>query len=73
MERGDPPCNPHHNPVPRPCAQDLLSADGRWGVMQQGRWDAFLDWLSGEGLLTTKVQSRTPQVRGGVQPGLLYC
>jgi hypothetical protein len=28
--------------------QHLLTSDGRWGVMDQGRWDAFLDWLSGE-------------------------
>lgn len=27
--------------------QDLLAADGRWGVMEAARWDAFLDWLSG--------------------------
>jgi hypothetical protein len=27
--------------------QHLLAEDGRWGVMQQQRWDAFLDWLSG--------------------------
>ena len=30
-----------------PPAQDLLAADGRWGVMQEQRWAAFLDWLSG--------------------------
>jgi hypothetical protein len=28
--------------------QNLLAEDGRWGVMQAQRWDAFLDWLSGE-------------------------
>jgi hypothetical protein len=28
--------------------QSLLAEDGRWGVMQAQRWDAFLDWLSGE-------------------------
>ncbi|KAL4444363.1 hypothetical protein ABPG75_012100 [Micractinium tetrahymenae] len=39
-------------------AKDLLAADGRWGVMEAARWDAFLDWLSDKGLLTTKVQSR---------------
>ncbi|EFN57875.1 hypothetical protein CHLNCDRAFT_57002 [Chlorella variabilis] len=38
--------------------QHLLAEDGRWGVMKQSRWDAFLDWLSESGLLTTKVQSR---------------
>jgi hypothetical protein len=26
--------------------------------MEAARWDAFLDWLSAQGLLTTKVQSR---------------
>lgn len=25
------------------------------------RWDAFLDWLSESGLLTTKMQSRNPE------------
>lgn len=29
--------------------QHLLAEDGRWGVMKQSRWDAFLDWLSGVG------------------------
>jgi hypothetical protein len=28
--------------------------------METGRWDAFLDWLSEAGLLTSKVQSRGP-------------
>ena len=36
----------------------LLNTDGRWGVMEQSRWDAFLDWLSENQLLTTHVQSR---------------
>ena len=26
--------------------------------MRAARWDAFLDWLSARGLLTSKVQSR---------------
>ncbi|KAI7841695.1 hypothetical protein COHA_004562 [Chlorella ohadii] len=42
-------------------APHLLAADGRWGVMEEQRWSAFLDWLSDNGLLTTKVQSRTEQ------------
>lgn len=29
-------------------AKHLLAADGRWGVQDAGRWNAFLDWLSGE-------------------------
>lgn len=36
-----------------------LDPAGRWGAMDAGRWGAFLDWLSAQGLLTTKVQSRT--------------
>jgi len=39
-------------------ASHFLSKDGRWGVMDEKVWDAFLDWLSDTGLLTTKVQSR---------------
>lgn len=30
--------------------------------MEAERWDAFLDWLSENGLLTTAVQSREKQV-----------
>lgn len=41
--------------------QDMLTADGRWGVMDPSRWESFLDWLSSSGLLTTKVQSRAPK------------
>jgi ABC-type nitrate/sulfonate/bicarbonate transport system substrate-binding protein len=39
-------------------APAMLDAAGRWGAMRAERWDAFLDWLSEAGLLTTKVQSR---------------
>jgi ABC-type nitrate/sulfonate/bicarbonate transport system substrate-binding protein len=39
-------------------APAMLDAAGRWGSMRAERWDAFLDWLSKAGLLTTKVQSR---------------
>lgn len=35
-----------------------LNGDGKWGHMEADRWDKFLDWLSEQGLLTTKVQSR---------------
>lgn len=28
--------------------------------MESQRWDAFLDWLSDNGLLTSAVPSRTP-------------
>lgn len=41
-------------------AKEYLTAGGRWGVMETGRWDAFLDWLAENNLLTSKVQSRTP-------------
>lgn len=40
-------------------ASATLRPDGRWGIMEEERWSAFLDWLSLEGLLTEKVQSRT--------------
>lgn len=38
--------------------------EGKWGCMDQRRWDAFLDWLSDQGLLTTKMQSRVAPVGG---------
>lgn len=38
-----------------------LNHEGKWGWMEAKCWDAFLDWLSDSGLLTTKVQSRNPQ------------
>ena len=41
-------------------AKCSLTPAGTWGAMEAGRWDAFLDWLSAQGLLTTKVQSRGP-------------
>jgi hypothetical protein len=39
-------------------ASHFLDASGRWGTMAASQWDAFLDWLSSSGLLTSKVQSR---------------
>ncbi len=45
-----------------PLLQNLLDASGRWGVMDAKRWDAFLDWLSDSGLLTTNIQSRQERV-----------
>jgi hypothetical protein len=64
------PPAPAPRPAPRPApprplpqaalAGELLDASGRWGAMEAGRWDAFLDWLSASGLLTSKVQSRGP-------------
>lgn len=38
----------------------LLDDQGRWGVMEAKVWDDFLDWLSNNGLLTSKLQSRKP-------------
>ncbi|KAK9809928.1 hypothetical protein WJX72_001872 [[Myrmecia] bisecta] len=38
-----------------------LDANKEWGRMEKGRWDTFLDWLSQQGLLTTAVQSRSPE------------
>mmetsp|Transcript_19011 Transcript_19011/g.57443 ORF Transcript_19011/g.57443 Transcript_19011/m.57443 type:complete len:344 (+) Transcript_19011:176-1207(+) len=37
----------------------LLLDGGKWGRMDEGRWDEFLDWLSEYGLLTTSMQSRS--------------
>jgi ABC-type nitrate/sulfonate/bicarbonate transport system substrate-binding protein len=34
------------------------NAAGKWGHMEADRWSAFLDWLSSNGLLTSKVQTR---------------
>nr|AHF22067.1 Thi5-like protein [Pyramimonas parkeae] len=45
--------------------QDISSAyldeNGKWGRMKADRWDAYLDWLSDSGLLTTFQQSRSPK------------
>ena len=40
-------------------AAQLLLEGGRWGCMDGGRWDGFLDWLADNGLLTSKMQSRS--------------
>jgi ABC-type nitrate/sulfonate/bicarbonate transport system substrate-binding protein len=42
-------------------APHLLLDSHKWGDMSGERWDAFLDWLSEKGLLTTLVQSRVPE------------
>jgi ABC-type nitrate/sulfonate/bicarbonate transport system substrate-binding protein len=34
------------------------NAAEKWGHMETDRWNAFLDWLSSNNLLTTKVQTR---------------
>ena len=41
-------------------ATAILDDRGRWGTMERGRWDSYLDWLAEEGLLTTFVNSRMP-------------
>uniref|UniRef100_A0A7S0QQF2 Thiamine pyrimidine synthase n=1 Tax=Pyramimonas obovata TaxID=1411642 RepID=A0A7S0QQF2_9CHLO len=45
----------------RELGEAYLDAEGKWGRMEALRWDAYLDWLSEEGLLTTFTQSRAPQ------------
>lgn len=39
-------------------AKHFLTKDGKWGMQDKTRWEAFLDWLSERKLLTSKVQSR---------------
>lgn len=36
----------------------FLTEEGRALVMNEDKWNGFLDWLSENGLLTTKIQSR---------------
>ena len=38
--------------------QQYLDGSGRWGVMEEGRWRAFLEWLDESGLLKDKVRRR---------------
>ncbi|KAI8926526.1 NMT1/THI5 like-domain-containing protein [Entophlyctis helioformis] len=60
-----------HSPLPTPLDAGMVAESARflapmyvhegrgvWGVMEEGVWSAFVDWLSDKGLLTTKVQSR---------------
>ena len=44
----------------RKLSPSYLNSDGRWGRQTKGRWDAYLDWLDEEGLLTTHANSRKP-------------
>ena len=37
----------------REIADAYLTADGEWGVMDHSRWDAFVDWLAANEILTT--------------------
>jgi ABC-type nitrate/sulfonate/bicarbonate transport system substrate-binding protein len=43
----------------------LLDKQGRWGCMAETCWDAFLDWLSAQGLLTTRAPSRAARPGDG--------
>ena len=38
--------------------QHYLDGTGRWGVMEEGRWKAFLEWLEESGLLKDTVRLR---------------
>lgn len=38
----------------------FLRDDGHWGRMESSVWEAFLEWLQTEGLLTSYTQSRNP-------------
>lgn len=44
----------------RACAESFLDHQGQWGSMSCQKFDMFLDWLSANGLLTAKMQSRHP-------------
>lgn len=57
-------------PLQRYVSQHLLDASGHWGTMDLAKWDAFLDFLSDTGLLTTKVQSRQAAEAGDVAASL---
>ena len=37
----------------RRVSEAYLTDDGAWGVMEATRWEAFVDWLAAEGILTT--------------------
>ncbi|KAI9009065.1 NMT1/THI5 like-domain-containing protein [Hyaloraphidium curvatum] len=45
-------------------APAVLNGAGKWGVMEEARWAAFLGWLGKEGLLTA------PGARGGKAVGV---
>ena len=37
----------------RRLADEYLAPSGEWGLMEHDRWDSFVEWLAGEGILTT--------------------
>ncbi|ACL24836.1 ABC transporter substrate-binding protein [Chloroflexus aggregans] len=41
-------------------APALLTADGRWGVMDGQRWQAFVTWLDQQGLIVDRNGQRIP-------------
>lgn len=41
-------------------ADALLTDDGQWGVMDHDRWQAFVDWLADNGILTTVDGDQIP-------------
>ena len=44
----------------RRLAEALLTSEGEWGRMDGGRWAAFVEWLSGEEILTTLDGEQLP-------------
>ena len=44
----------------RRLADAYLTDDGEWGVMEADRWAAFVEWLAGQGILTTLDGDRIP-------------
>lgn len=46
----------------------LCKSTGSWGVMEPARWDSFLDWLSENNLLTTKVSTNARRAPAAVSP-----
>jgi len=51
-------------------APSLLDADGRWGRMEEGRWTAFVDFLSGAGILVDRGGAAIP--RAAVDAAALF-
>lgn len=43
--------------------QYYLDSEGRWGVMEEGRWIEFLEWLDASGLMDEKVGAPAAHLR----------
>jgi NitT/TauT family transport system substrate-binding protein len=54
----------------RRIAEAYLTADGEWGVMDRERWEAFVSWLTDEGILTDRDGEEIP--RGELDVDGLY-